>query len=80
MTESKALNTTTLLIRFSSGVVAGLVIAALGWSETVSWHALTVKTGVTVSLVLAIACGLLTLKWGNKFLNALLNGMDFPWP
>ena len=80
MTKSKQLNTGTLLIRFSSGVVAGLVIAALGWSETFPWHALTLKTGATVSLVLAIVCGLLTLKWGNKFLNALLDGMVFPWP
>lgn len=80
MTELKPLKTATRLKRISSGVVAGLVIAALGWSATSPWHALTLKTGVTVSLVLATVCGLLTLKWGNKFLSALLDGMNFPWP
>lgn len=80
MSQLKPLNTGTLLMRFTCGVVAGLVIAALGWSGTQFWHPVTLKTGVIVSLVIAIVCGLLTLKWGNKFLNALLDGMIFPWP
>lgn len=80
MTQLKPLNTGTRMIRFTCGVVAGLVIAALGWSETQSWHPVTLRIGVTVSLVLATVCGLLTLKWGNEFLNALLDGMIFPWP
>ena len=80
MTESKPSNPGTLLIRFSSGAAAGLVIAALLGSGTLYWHTVTLKTGVTVSLVVGIVCGLLTLKWGNKFLQALLDGMIFPFP
>ncbi len=78
MTESKPLNKGKLLIRFGSGTLAGLVIAALWWSGTLYWHPLTLRTGVTISLVLGVACGLLTLKWGNKFLQALLDGIIFP--
>jgi hypothetical protein len=78
MTESKPSNPGTLLIRFSSGAAAGLVIAALFWSGTFYWHPVTLRTGVIVSLVVGIVCGLLTLKWGNKFLQALLDAMIIP--
>jgi thiamine transporter ThiT len=78
MTKSKPLNKGKLLIRFGSGAVAGGVIAALWWSGTLYWHPVALRTGVTISLVVGIVCGLLTLKWGNKFLQALLDGMSFP--
>lgn len=80
MTESKPSNLSTLLIRFSSGAAAGLVITVLLGSGTQYWQPVTLRTGIIVSLVVGIVCGLLTLKWGNKFLQALLDGMNFPFP
>jgi thiamine transporter ThiT len=78
MIETKSSNPGTLLIRFSIGTAAGLGIAALFWSGTLYWYSVTLRTGVTASLVVGIICGMLTLKWGNKFLQALLDGMIFP--
>ncbi|MBD2536097.1 hypothetical protein H6G97_45000 [Nostoc flagelliforme FACHB-838] len=63
----------SLIKRFGIGAITGVAIAALYWSYT-GWfgYAEPITTGIIGSLILAIFCGLLTLKWGYKILGDLL--------
>ena len=63
----------SLIKRFGIGAITGVAIAGLYWSYT-DWfgYAEPITTGIIASLILAIFCGLLTLKWGYKILESLL--------
>ena len=64
---------------FFAGVVMGLLISVIFWNDTQEWHPypLSLTQGVTVSLGVAIICGLLSLKWTDQFLKVLRNTMMF---
>lgn len=73
---SKLESASTSIKRFSAGVAIGLAIAAIYWSTTYFfWDRLPLTTGITGCLVLAITCGLMTLKWGYKTLETLLENL-----
>jgi hypothetical protein len=68
----------TLTKRFSAGAGVGLVVAALYWDYAQSWYPQSLARGVTVSLVVAIVFGGLTIKWGYKLLQMLWESMNLP--
>lgn len=74
--ESKLESASTLIKRFSAGAVIGLVIAATYWGTTYFFgYPVPLTRGATGCVVLAIICGLMTLKWGYKILETLLENL-----
>jgi len=74
--ESKLESASTLIKRFSAGAVIGLAIAAMYWGTTYFFgYPLPLITGTTGCVLLAIICGLMTLKWGYKILETLLENL-----
>ncbi len=74
--KSKLESASTLIKRFSAGAATGLVIAAIYWGTTYFFgYPLPLTRGITGCLVLAIICGLMTLKWGYKILETLLESL-----
>jgi hypothetical protein len=64
--------------RFSTGAIFGLVIAAIYWSTTYYFgYQLTLIQGIIGCLILAITCGLMTLKWGYQTLQTLLDRLHY---
>lgn len=60
--------------RFSVGVLAGLLFAALQWGSYIYFFGepIPLDKGIIFCLLLSIICGLMTLKWGYKTLESLL--------
>ncbi|GHT88736.1 hypothetical protein FACS1894113_1840 [Alphaproteobacteria bacterium] len=60
--------------RFSVGVLAGLLIAALQWGSYIYFfdEQIPLYKGIIFCLLLSIICGLMTLKWGYKTLESLI--------
>ncbi len=75
--ESKLEGASTLIKRFSAGAAIGLVIAAMyWWSATSSYgYPVPLTRGITACVVLAIIWGLMTLRWGYKILETLLENL-----
>lgn len=70
LSEQPKLN--KLIIRFSSGAAAGLVIAVLYWCSTIYFaHSIMLRSGVLGSLATSIICGLLAIKFGSNFWKAV---------
>lgn len=67
------IDASALIKRFSAGAVVGLVMAAIQWGGYSYFFAepLGLARGITFCLVIAIICGLMTLKWGYKTLESL---------
>ncbi len=62
-------------IRFFAGAAAGsfLVLLPLLYSEIGSWHEITsVQWGLIVCVL--ISCGLISVKLGSAFIDAVMNG------
>ena len=75
--ELKLKNAITLIKRFSAGAAIGLVLAVTNWYwDTTYFGSISLTKGITVSVLLAIICGLMTLKWGYKTLETLLNNIS----
>ncbi len=76
--ELKPQKVNTLIKRFAVGAISGVVIAALYWSST-DWYgyAEPITTGIIGSLILATFCGLLTVKWGYKILESVLERLPY---
>ncbi|MGI8503569.1 MAG: hypothetical protein ACR2LR_20905 [Hassallia sp.] len=75
--ESKLESASTLIKRFSAGAVMGLVIAAMYWGTTYFFgYPVPLTTGITGCVLLAISWGLMTLKWGYKILETLLDNLS----
>lgn len=68
------LDASTLIKHFSTGSVFGLVIVALQWGgySYFSGEPIPLTRGIVFCLVISIVCGLMTLKWGYKTLESLL--------
>jgi hypothetical protein len=74
--ESKLEGASTLIKRFSAGTAIGLVIAAMYWGTTYFFgYPLPLTRGISGCVALAIICGLMTLKWGYKTLETLLENL-----
>ncbi len=75
--ESKLEGASTLIKRFSAGAVFGLVMAAIYYWSTTDFfgYPLTLTRGITGCVVLAITCGLMTLRWGYKTLETFLENL-----
>jgi hypothetical protein len=71
---SKPENASTLIKRFSAGAVTGLIIAVIQISVYLYFvdASISLIKGMGFCLGLAIICGLMTLKWGYKTLESLL--------
>lgn len=69
----KSENKNMVIIRFSAGVLTGVIIAALYWSYA-DWFgsAQSLTTNILGCLTLAFICGFLTYKWGYKMIEILL--------
>jgi hypothetical protein len=76
--ESRLKSLGTLTKRFSAGAALGLAMVALYWNYAQSWYPQSLARGVTVSLVVAIIFGGLTIKWGYKLLQAVWESMNLP--
>jgi hypothetical protein len=64
--------------RFSAGVIFGLIIAAIYWSTTDFFgYQLTPIQGIIGCCLLSIVCGLMTIKWGYKTLQTLLDNLYY---
>ncbi|MBD0264730.1 MAG: hypothetical protein ICV85_11375 [Tolypothrix sp. T3-bin4] len=75
--ESKLESASTLIKRFSAGAVMGLVIAATHWGTTYFFgYPVPLTTGITGCVLVAIICGLITLKWGYNILETLLSNLS----
>ncbi|WP_228058595.1 hypothetical protein [Nostoc sp. LEGE 12447] len=76
--ESKLENVIRLVKRFSAGAVIGLVIAVMHWYwyATYFGYSLPLTRGITGCVLLVIICGLMTLKWGYKTLETLLENLS----
>ncbi|MHC5771108.1 MAG: hypothetical protein ACYTXI_37185 [Nostoc sp.] len=71
--KSKLESASTLIKRFSAGATIGLIIAAIQWGNyTHCFDAIPLTRGIMFCLGLTIICGLMTLKWGYKTLESLL--------
>lgn len=64
-------------MRFLGGAAAGgfLVLLPLLYSEIGTWHKIT---GLQLGLILlvVISCGLLSVKLGTGFIEAIMNGFE----
>ncbi|MEA5506704.1 hypothetical protein VB735_27110 [Halotia wernerae UHCC 0503] len=71
--KSKLESATTLIKRFSAGAAIGLIIAAIQWGSYIYFFdSIPLTKGIIFCLGLTIICGLMTLKWGYKILESLL--------
>ncbi len=72
--KSKVESTSTLIQRFSAGAAFGLIIAALQWGSYAYFfdNSIPLTKGIIFCLGLTIISGLMTLKWGYKTLESLL--------
>ncbi len=63
-----------LIKRFIVGVFAGLLIATLQWGSYIYLfdEPIPLYKGIIFCLLLSIICGLMTLKWGYKTLESLI--------
>ncbi len=73
---SKLQNRNMVIIRFSAGVLTGMIIAAIYWSYA-DWFgsAQSLTTNILGCLTLGIICGLFTYKWGYKMIEILLSSI-----
>lgn len=72
LNTSEQLERRKLLVRFSLGVVTGLVLAVIYWSYTIYFnYPITLKRGIVGSLSAAIICGLLAAKFDSKLWKAI---------
>lgn len=76
--ESSLETTITLIKRFSAGAVIGLVIAVMHWYcyTTYFGYSLPLARSTMGCVLLSIICGLMTLKWGYKALETLLENLS----
>lgn len=76
--ESNLETTITLIKRFSAGAVIGLVIAVMHWYcyTTYFGYSLPLARGTMGCILISIICGLMTLKWGYKTLQTLLENLS----
>jgi hypothetical protein len=66
------------LKRFCAGAILGLVIIAIYWTTSSYFGIeLSLIQGIFGSLLLVLACGLMTLKWGYQTLQTLLDQLYF---
>jgi hypothetical protein len=71
--ESKLESASTLIKHFATGAALGLIIAGIQWgSYTYFFDSIPLIRGIIFCLGLTIICGLMTLKWGYKILESLL--------
>ncbi len=72
--KSKLEIANSLIKRFGAGAVFGLLISAIQWGSYIYFwgEPLPLTRGITICLVLSIICGLITLKWGYRTLENLL--------
>lgn len=62
------------LKRFSAGAVVGLLISASQWGGYIYFfgESIPLIKGIAFCLALSFVCGLITLKWGYKTIENLL--------
>lgn len=72
--ESKPEKVDTLIKRFGVGAITGIIVAAFYWSYKTNnlGYAEPITTGIIGTLLLAIFFGLMSLKWGYKILESLV--------
>lgn len=72
--KSKLEVASSLIKRFGAGAVFGLLISVIQWGSYVYFwgEPLPLNRGIMICLVILIICGLITLKWGYKSLENLL--------
>jgi hypothetical protein len=70
--ESKSV----LIMRFTAGAIIGLLVAAIYWGTSIYFaYPISLNIGIIGCLFLALACGLMTLKWGYKTLENILENL-----
>lgn len=77
LSDKKPESKLTLILRFLTGAIIGLAIAGLNWWGTIYFfdYHIALSFGILGCVLLAIICGLLTLKWGYKTIEVFLQNI-----
>ncbi|NJL62782.1 MAG: hypothetical protein HC903_14295 [Methylacidiphilales bacterium] len=74
--ESTPENSFNSIIRFIIGAIVGLSAAGLYWGTSAYFdYYVSLDIGIVGCILLAIFCGTITMKWGYKAVETLLENL-----